>query len=177
LGVPMILMGDEVRRTQLGNNNAYCHDNEVSWFDWTRVDKHANVHRFLRLLIARRSMRDLEAEHRRTSLIELLRHATTAWHGLRLHQQDWGDESHCLAFSVELEKEQLLLHAIFNAYWEAVDFELPAGPVGTQRPWRRWIDTSLDSPQDIVDWKSSPAIAGSAYTAGPRSTVVLFSDM
>src|SRR4030095_6813344 len=46
LGVPMILMGDEVRRTQRGNNNAYCQDNELSWFDWTLVEKHADLHRF-----------------------------------------------------------------------------------------------------------------------------------
>ena len=51
LGVPMILMGDEVRRTQRGNNNAYCQDNEISWFDWTLVEKHADVHRFVSLLI------------------------------------------------------------------------------------------------------------------------------
>ena len=49
LGTPMILMGDEVRHTQRGNNNAYCHDNEISWFDWTLVDKHADCHRFVSL--------------------------------------------------------------------------------------------------------------------------------
>jgi len=60
LGVPMIVMGDEVRRTQRGNNNAYCHDNEISWFDWTLLSKHADLHRFVKLLVARRLMRDLE---------------------------------------------------------------------------------------------------------------------
>src|SRR5262249_24514496 len=64
LGVPMLLMGDEVRRTQLGNNNAYCHDNETNWFDWSLVSKHADVHRFVRLLLARRTMRTLEHERR-----------------------------------------------------------------------------------------------------------------
>ena len=58
LGLPMILMGDEVRRTQHGNNNAYCQDNETSWFDWTLVARHADVHRFVKLLIARRLLRD-----------------------------------------------------------------------------------------------------------------------
>src|SRR4029078_563257 len=47
LGIPMLLMGDEVRRTQYGNNNAYCHDNEVSWLDWTLIDKHASLHSFI----------------------------------------------------------------------------------------------------------------------------------
>ena len=54
----MIIMGDEVRRTQHGNNNAYCHDDEANWFDWTLLEKHAEVHRFAKLLIARRTLRD-----------------------------------------------------------------------------------------------------------------------
>ena len=64
LGVPMILMGDEVRRTQNGNNNDYCHDNEANWFDWTLVKKHAEVYRFVQLLCARRILRDIKHEHR-----------------------------------------------------------------------------------------------------------------
>ena len=74
LGVPMILMGDEVRRTQRGNNNAYCQDNEISWFDWALVDKHADVHRFVRLLIERRLLRDVEHERQRVSLSTMLQH-------------------------------------------------------------------------------------------------------
>ncbi len=66
LGLPMILMGDEVRRTQHGNNNAYCQDNETSWFDWTLVAKHADVHRFVRLLNAQRLLRDAGAGRSRT---------------------------------------------------------------------------------------------------------------
>ena len=68
IGVPMIVMGDEARRTQHGNNNAYCHDNELSWFDWTLVARHADVHRFVTLLNERRLMRSVEHEHRRLTL-------------------------------------------------------------------------------------------------------------
>ena len=53
LGMPMITMGDEVRRTQGGNNNPYCQDNEISWFDWSGIEKHAEIHRFVKLLIER----------------------------------------------------------------------------------------------------------------------------
>ena len=67
LGMPMILMGDEVRRTQRGNNNAYCQDNEISWFDWTLLEKHADVHRFVTLLNARRLLRDVEHERQRVT--------------------------------------------------------------------------------------------------------------
>src|SRR5579863_26391 len=76
LGVPMITMGDEVRRTQYGNNNDYCQDNKTSWFDWTLVEKHADVHRFLSLLIERRLLRDLEAELQRQTLHQMLQAAT-----------------------------------------------------------------------------------------------------
>src|SRR5437762_6199295 len=72
LGVPMILMGDEVRHTQGGNNNAYCQDNEISWFDWTKVATHADVLRFLKLLIEQRLLRTVEHERHRTSLTTLL---------------------------------------------------------------------------------------------------------
>jgi glycogen operon protein len=68
LGMPMMLMGDEVRRSQQGNKNAYCQDNETSWFDWTLISKHADMHRFVRLLIARRLMRDVQPEYQRESL-------------------------------------------------------------------------------------------------------------
>jgi isoamylase len=177
LGVPMILMGDEVRRTQGGNNNAYCQDNEASWFDWGLVAKHADVHRFVTLLNARRILRDVEHEAQRVSLNQLVREANQAWHGVRLHQPDWSDCSHSLAFGVELRKEGLFLHVILNAYWEPLDFELPAVGGGPGDSWRRWIDTALGSPQDIVPWQKAPSVLGYTYRARPRSVVVLFADI
>jgi glycogen operon protein len=173
LGVPMIVMGDEVRRTQRGNNNAYCQDNKTSWFDWTLLEKHADVHRFLRLLIERRSLRDLEAGLHRQTLQEMLQGATKAWHGVKLNQPDWGDDSHSFAFGAELPRENLLFHLIGNAYWEPLDFELPPVNSSCTDPWRRWIDTSLDSPEDIVSWQAAPSVLGYTYRVGPHSVVVL----
>ena len=109
LGTPMILMGDEVRHTQRGNNNAYCQDNEISWFDWTLVDKHADLHRFVSLLIARRRLRDLDPARKRVSLITLLREANKAWHGVRLDQPDWGEKSQSVALSGELRNQGITL--------------------------------------------------------------------
>src|SRR6185369_17970951 len=86
IGLPMILMGDEVRRTQGGNNNFYCHDNEANWFDWSLLKKHAGLLRFVRLLNARRLQRTIDHEHQRTSLTELIKNAKKAWHGVKLHQ-------------------------------------------------------------------------------------------
>jgi glycogen operon protein len=172
LGVPMLLMGDEVRRTQYGNNNAYALDNETSWFDWTLVERHADVHRFATLLIARRVVRETAPEQNRTTLNELLRAAAKSWHGIKINKPDWSPWSHSLAFEAELRRENLLFHMIWNAYWEPLEFELPAPKGG---PWRRWIDTGLESPYDIVRWQEAPVIGGGAYRAGPRSAVVLYS--
>ena len=177
LGMPMILMGDEVRRTQNGNNNAYCQDNETSWFDWARLTKHADVHRFVRLLIERRLLRDAEPERQRISLIDLIREAGKGWHGTRLNEPDWGDHSHSVALNAELRKEKLFFHIIFNAYWEPLEFELPAVDNGDENPWRRWVDTSFESPQEIVEWRKSPRVSGHRYMAGPRSVVVLWADV
>ena len=91
LGVPMILMGDEVRRTQGGNNNAYCQDNETVGSIGRLLEKHADVHRFLKLLTARRLLREHEHERQRMTLNELIREANKAWHGVRLNQPDWSD--------------------------------------------------------------------------------------
>jgi len=173
LGMPMILMGDEVRRTQRGNNNAYCHDNQNGWFDWSLVTRHAEVYRFVQLLIARRLLRDVGIERRRVSLNQMLHQARKAWHGVRLDQPDWSANSHSIALNFDLPSQGLIVHLILNAYWEPLDFELPVLANGEK--WRRWIDTSLASPQDIVEWQTAEALPDWLYHAGSRSVVVLAS--
>ncbi len=174
LGVPMILMGDELRHSQRGNNNAYCQDNETSWLDWTLLGKHPGVHRFFKLLAARRLLRDSEREHRRISLNRLIREASKAWHGIDLGQPDWSDHSHSVALTVEIRPEKVWLHLILNAYWEPLEFALPPADSDPAGPWRRWIDTALDSPNDIVPWPDAPSVPGRTYRAEARSVVVLY---
>ena len=130
----MILMGDEIRRTQRGNNNAYCQDNEIGWMDWSLAEKHADVHRFVRLLVQRRLLRETGPERERKSLNQLIDEASKAWHGVKLNRPDWSDNSHSLAFSAEIRKEHLLFYLILNAYWEPLSFELP--PI--ENPFRSW---------------------------------------
>ena len=175
LGGPMLTMGDEVRRTQGGNNNAYCLDNETSWFDWTLVEKHADLYRFVSLLIARRLVRDDEHERRRISLNALLENAKKAWHGVKLSQPDWGDRSHSVALDAEMQKEGFRLYLILNAFWEPLDFELPLLENGGR--WRRWIDTALVSPQDIVPWETAPPVEASSYRVEARSVVMLIAEV
>ena len=177
LGLPMILMGDEVRRTQRGNNNAYCQDDETSWFDWALVTKHADVHRFVSLLNARRLLLDEEADFERLSLNQLLRKANRAWHGVKLWQPDWRNSSHSLAFTAEVRDENLLFHMILNAYWEPLEFELPPADHEGEIAWRRWIDTALDPPHEIEEWQAAPLIPSRTYRSGPGSLVVLFAEL
>ncbi len=174
LGMPMILMGDEIRRTQGGNNNHYCHDDAGSWMDWSLLQKHSDIHRFTKLLIARRLRRDRQAEQQRISLDELLRGACKAWHGVKIGQPDWSNCSHALALSAEVKNQKLLFHLIMNAYWKPLEFELPSPDDRGGNPWRRWIDTALESPLDIVEWPTAPAFSGRLYRAEARSVVMLF---
>lgn len=171
LGTPMFTMGDEVRRSQLGNNNAYCQDNELSWLDWTLLERHADVLRFVTLLCARRSRRSIEHERRRTSVTTMLRDAAKAWHGVQLNQPDWGDGSRSIALEGKLGASGLQFYLAFNAYHEPLEFELPSAQSGN---WRRWIDTSLASPDEFVPWEEGPLVSGTTYQIMDRSVVMLF---
>jgi len=171
-GTPMLLMGDEVRRTQSGNNNAFCQNNEISWLDWNLVEKHADVHRFAKALIALRMNRDLPIERLDMTLNELLRRQPFQWHGVKLNAPDWSHESHTLAATVRLLGYPLLLHIIINAYWEALEFEIP--PLDQpHESWRRGVDTYLDPPDDICGWTNARTVRGSTCLVQPRSVVLL----
>jgi isoamylase len=174
LGVPMFVMGDEFRRSQRGNNNAYCQDNDISWVDWTLVDRHADLQRFVRVLCSRRSLRDFEHERQRLSINTLLGNSQHAWHGVKLGQPDWSDHSYSLAIGGYLRSEGIQFHLILNAYWEPLIFELP---ILTSGKWQRWIDTALESPYDIAELNESPLVEGNSYRALDRSVVMLFANI
>jgi glycogen operon protein len=95
---------------------------------------------------------------------------------VKLGQPDWGEHSHSLAHAAELPEEGLSVYLILNAYWEPLVFELPAVGDGGTGSWRRWVDTSLDVPHEIVPWQEAPLQSGHAYRAGARSVVVLFAE-
>ncbi len=96
---------------------------------------------------------------------------------MKLHEPDWRDSSHSVAFTAKFRTEGVFFHVILNAYWEPLEFELPSVSDGGRHPWRRWIDTFLDSPHDIVEWERAPSLGGSTYWTGPRSVVVLFARL
>jgi len=174
LGAPMLLMGDEVRRTQGGNNNAYCQDNETGWFDWGLLAQHSDVRRFVRLLIDARLKRDLAVEDPDLTLNQLLRQARLEWHGVRLGRPDWGDNSHSIALTTWSLTGRFVFHLMVNAWRESLAFELPLVRKQPGVGWRRWLDTSLASPADIVPLDETPAVEGETYELPPHSLAVMF---
>ena len=177
IGTPMLLMGDEMRRTQRGNNNAYCQDNEVSWLDWSLLDRHRDLHRFVQMLIAHRLTGiEMGKDSLELSLNELLRRAEIDWHGVQLGQPDWSDGSHSLACTIRpgLHRFPFWLHMMSNAYWESLDFDLPHVPATVVSGWRRWIDTAREPPEDIADPRCGPLVGGTQYRVMARSMAMLF---
>ena len=171
-GVPMILSGDEMGRTQKGNNNAYCQDNEIGWIDWTLLSRNADLFRFFKSLIQFRRHHPLL---RATSFVSLYEKGSrlTAWHGVRLGHPDWSPESRSLALHLSGLSEtggEEHIFFIANAHWDTHVFELPDSGI----EWLRFIDTSQESPYDITDVGAEILLEEQReYVTGPRSTVVL----
>jgi glycogen operon protein len=173
LGVPMLLMGDEVGRSQGGNNNAYCHDDETTWFDWSLVEREADLLAFTRGLIgARRRLASLLGDGPAPTLVELISASRVTWSGVEIGRPDLGPDSRSIALTLHVPGAAL--HLIANAWWEALDFELPDRDGGLQ-PWRRVLDTSLDSPDDLIAYAAAPVVPEERYPVGPRSVVCLVS--
>jgi isoamylase len=168
-GVPMLLGGDELGRTQQGNNNAYCQDNEISWVDWSLLEGNRPLLTFVSRLI--RFRKDHRSLRSRTFFADEKR-SPLSWHGARLGRPDWEGESRCLGMHLEGRHGDDPLYLFANAHWEPRRFEVP--PVKPPRRWRRFVDTSLEPGADAVEpGREPPLPSAKAYVAGPRSVVVL----
>jgi glycogen operon protein len=173
-GVPMFVAGDEVRRTQRGNNNAYCQDNEISWFDWRLTEKNASLLRFWKLLIAARPHfragrpgRFFQGEVNERGLPDVV------WHGTQLNKPGWNDpHARCLAYTLGGFDGKSDVHVMLNMYWDALDFEVPPLP---GRSWYVIVNTARPSPQDIVEAADQVAIEGQRVRVEARSVLVLLS--
>lgn len=135
-GVPMLLMGDEMCRTQNGNNNAYCQDNKTMWVDWSKLESNQDIYHFLKSLIKIRKdikfISDISGEY------------NISWHGIFYGQPDWSYYSRSLAWHIEGKKENFYM--VINSYHEPLCFELP--PI--KGKWMRIIDTHKDYPDDVI---------------------------
>ncbi|MGK7905988.1 MAG: glycogen debranching protein GlgX [Synechococcus sp.] len=170
-GTPMVLMGDEVRRTQRGNNNAYCQNNDLSWFDWDAVDREFDLWCFVRRLIDFTQKLELFSQEKRLEVSYGSHRPHISWHGVNLCQPDWGEHSHSLAFSLRHPDAGEYLHVMLNAYWEPLDFELPV--LGKGERWYRVIDTELPLSDSFCQLDAADEVAGYRYRVGSRSSVVL----
>jgi glycogen operon protein len=176
-GVPMILMGDEIARTQRGNNNTYCHDNELNWFDWSLVEANAELFRFTRNCIRFRHRHAVlrGREHLRQRDCVGSGYPDLSWHGTQAWKPDWS--GNVLAFLLCGRHARAgtahddFVYVAMNMYWEALSFELPRLPEGVH--WYVFANTSVAPPEDIYEPGQEPLLGGQSFLAGGRSVAIL----
>lgn len=169
-GTPMLLMGDEVRRTQKGNNNAYCQDNEMGWFDWDLVDKNRELLIFTKNLICFTQKLEIFKIEYLLATPEDIDEPHITWHGVALNQPDWSKDSHSIAFTLCHPGAGEIIHVMVNAYWETLKFQLPHP--GTKK-WYKVVDTSVESPNDFCKPGSGEKITTRYVKVRDRSIMLL----
>jgi glycogen operon protein len=184
-GVPMLLAGDEFLRTQGGNNNAWCQDNDVSWVDWRLPSQNAEFLRFVREMIALRKRHPALRRRRffRGSGPDQDLRPDITWHGVEPYAPDFSANSHSLAYvldgsllgEIAAAPRDRDFYVACNAWDETLAFRLPPAPSG--QPWHRVVDTAMASPLDIVELDEGPQLmAGAQYTVAPFSLVVMIAE-
>jgi glycogen operon protein len=180
-GVPMIMAGDEFLRTQLGNNNAWCQDNPTSWVDWSLAERNADFLRFMRMMIALRMAHPVL--RRRTFFTGGVggQSPEILWHGALPAKPDFSFDSRALAFALDGRRSDRLglvdrdIYVAMNASVAPVDFTIPASPTG--RPWRVRVDTSLPSPDDIIEEDQGPRVGLlQVYAVAAHAMIILVSE-
>ena len=175
-GTPMLLGGDEMGRTQRGNNNAYAQDNEISWFDWNRAESFREIYRFVRTLIR---FRKAHPGLRRERFLQAYDapydqdrsgYTRVRWHGTTPDRPDWSETSRTLAFTLTPSLDDVAIHVMINMHTEPLEFRLPAP--STEFEWRKAIDTAQPSPDDAPE---APTAIGDAPSIRleARNVVVL----
>jgi isoamylase len=164
--VPMLLGGDEFRRTQGGNNNAYCQDNETSWVDWTYLERHQEIYRFARGMIAFR------CAHPVLSKEEFYLDAEIHWFGPQGGSPNWADPKEKNLACLVQDSKQDSLFLMFNAGTSVAEFSLPQLPPASC--WHLAVDTSRLAPQDLfAPGKETLVHNSKAYRLEARSSAIL----
>ena len=179
-GVPMILMGDELGRTKQGNNNTYCHDNELNWLDWQLLETNAELFRFFQQCIAFRKAHPVlrNRQHFQNQDYVGSGYGDITWHGTQAWNADWSDDSRCLAFMLcgkharQGAIEDNYIYVATNVHWQANWFELPSPPPGLN--WHVFVNTSSPSPEDVWQSGTEPKLDDqTGILVGDRSVVIL----
>ncbi len=180
MGTPMILMGDEVLRTQRGNNNAYCQDNEISWLNWKRNARSNEMFAFMKKIISNRVKRGVGSDvDKRTvrNLAEAIERNQIVWHGVEPYNPDWSNTSHSIGLSMYSESGRCYFYMFINAYWEGLHVKIPNVPSNHKMKWRRIADTSLAPPYDFVGEPEEMVLIGHNYYVSNNSVLVLMSGV
>jgi glycogen operon protein len=168
-GIPLLLGGDEFRRSQQGNNNAYCQDNEVSWYNWELLEKNREIFRFTREMIAFRKRHRVLRDNKFYGTEDIL------WFNFDGEIPDWDDSSRslgCLILAKDTGEHDLYL--MFNADPGKMVFAIPAAPKA--KVWCRVVDTSQKPPADIHEaGRETQLKAQDRYVLSGRSMVILMS--
>ena len=165
-GTPMLLGGDEFRRTQGGNNNAYCQDNETSWYDWNFLEQYKDIFRFTRGMIVFRQT------HPVLSKEQFYTDSRIHWFGSQGALPEWGDPKEKQVGCLINEDEHRALCLMFNADIDTVDFALPFLQPGMR--WYLAVDTSHDAPQDLfLEGEERLLEDSQTYHLAPRSSAIL----
>jgi len=173
-GVPMILMGDEMGKTQKGNNNAYCQDNEINWLDWSKLEENRDIYNFVKNMIKfRKSHPSLKRSHFFTDTdVDGNGISDISWHGIKAGKPDWSEDSKTLAFMIDggdIEVKDNDIYVALNSYHEDLEFELPKIP---GKKWYRVVDTNKKN-----DYLDIPVVVDSeTYIVGGRGSVIFISD-
>jgi len=177
-GIPMILMGDEMARTQEGNNNTYCQDNEQNWLDWTLLNTHQDLFRFVKNCIAFRKIHPVlrNSEHFCHPNDVNNSYPNITWHGIQVEQPDLSYHSHTLAFMLSGQskddmKADNFIYVAMNMYWEALNFELPALPEGMK--WSLFANTNNLSPEDNYSPGTEPLLSEQQHFSIDAHSVVI----
>ncbi len=180
-GVPMILGGDEILRTQDGNNNAWCQDNSTSWVDWSLAETNAGFLRFMRMMIALRKAHPILRRQTFFSGERAGMPPEIIWHGIEPAKPDFSHGSRALAWALDGRRSDRPnvvdndIYVAVNAWSEPLGFTIPAAPSG--RPWRCVVDTALPSPEDIVELEDGPSVkVMQIYRVQSHSMIVLVSE-
>ena len=172
-GTPMLLMGDEVRRSQGGNNNTYCQDNEKGWFNWDLVNKNAGLLDFTKGLIAFTQEREIFKIEDLLASSEDIDEPHIAWHGVELNNPDWSKHSRSLAFTLFYPDANEVIHVMVNAYWKNLKFQIPELK---GKSWYKVVDTSASTPKDFSEVGKGEIISKKSIQIKDRSIIVLMAQ-
>lgn len=169
-GTPMILMGDEVRRSQGGNNNAYCQDNKVGWFNWELVNQNADLLNFVKGVISFTKQMEIFKIEDLLATSEDIDEPHITWHGVELNKPDWSENSHSLAFTLFHPEAKETIHVVVNAFWKNLKYQIPKLK---GKKWHKVVDTSALAPNDFFEFGKGEIVEKKLITVKDRTIIVL----